>query len=167
MAVVFVEVINLVKFEEEIIKIEAELKINSFHWSEERWEVRNKFLARLVELDFEVKVAIFKNPANPEKAMSLVFEHLITQANIRNLFIDGKKPKWYEQNLKRELRDKGISVKKLRTVNDKSQPGIQAADCLAGLIRRHYNLPAEEDARKWFNKLVKEKKLTVQLLFEV
>lgn len=163
-AVVFVEVKNLTKFENEVNNIKIELRINSFHWSEERWEVRNKFLARLIKLDFEVKVAIFKNPANPEKAMDLVFQHLITQTNILNLFIDGKKPRWYEHSLKRELRNKGVSVKKLRTANDKSQPGIQVADCLAGLVRRYYNSPAEEDAKKWFDKLVKENKLTVQLL---
>jgi hypothetical protein len=88
-------------------------------------------------------VAVFKNPANPEKMMDMVFEHLITGTNVRVIYIDGKKPKWYERSLKRELRIKGISVKKLKTASDQSQPGIQAADCLAGLVRRYYNNPNE------------------------
>lgn len=167
MAAVFVEITNLEKFNEAIVKIEKNLRINSFHWAEERWEVRNNFLEQIIKLDFEVKVAIFKNPANPQKMMDLVFEHLITGTNIRNIFIDGKKPRWYELSLKRELRTKGISVKKLRTASDQSQPGIQVADCLAGLVRRYYNNPSEIDPKRWFDKLIKEKKLTAQLLLEV
>ena len=46
-----------------------------------------------------------------------------------------------EKSLKRQ----GISVKKLKTVNDKSQPGVQVADCLAGLVRRHYDNQNEEN----------------------
>ena len=68
--------------------------------------------------------------------------------------------------LKKALRDKGVSVKKLRTVNDKSQPGVQVADCLAGLVRRYYDNQNEKNSKRWFDKLRKEKKLTMQLLFE-
>ena len=111
-------------------------------------------------------VAIFKNPIKPEKMMEVVFQHLITEGNIRNIYLDGKKPKWYELGLKKALRDKGISVRKLKTVNDKSQPGMQVADCLAGLVRRHYDNQNEENSKKWFDKLKRDKKLTMQLLFE-
>lgn len=166
-AVVFVQVVNLEKFNQAIKEIKASLKIDSFHWSEERWEVRIKFLEKLMRLDFEVKVAVLKNPVNPEKMMRLVFQHLIVAGGIRNIFIDGKKPRRYELDLKRELRAKGVSVKKLRTVNDKSQPGVQVADCLAGLVRRYYDNPAEENAKEWHDKLIKEKKLTIRLLFDV
>ncbi len=80
--------------------------------------------------------------------------------------MDGKKPRWYELSLKKALRDKGVSVRKLKTVNDKSQPGVQVADCLAGLVRRHYDNQNEENPKRWFDKLRKDKKLTMQLLFE-
>lgn len=64
------------------------------------------------------------------------------------------------------LRDKGISVKKLRTVrNEASQPGIQLADALAGLVRYHFDNPDAEDATKWFGKLEKQKKLLAQFNF--
>ena len=165
-AVVYVEVLYSDEFNEKIRRIEEDLRLDSFHWSEERWVVRNKFLAGISGLDFKAKVAIFKNPVRPEKMMEVVFQHLITEGNIRNIYLDGKKPKWYELGLKKALRDKGISVRKLKTVNDKSQPGVQVADCLAGLVRRHYDNQNEENSKKWFDKLKRDKKLTMQLLFE-
>ena len=165
-AVVYVEVIYSDEFNKKIVKIEENLRLNSFHWSEERWDVRNKFLTEISKLDFQAKVAIFKNPVKPEKMMEVVFQHLITEGNIRNIYLDGKKPKWYELALKKALRDRGVSVRKLRTVNDKSQPGVQVADCLAGLVRRHYDNQSEKNPKKWFDKLRKDKKLTMQLLFE-
>jgi len=80
------------------------------------------------------------------------------------IFIDGEKPKWYEHKLKKVLRDKGIAVRKLRTVRSKSEVGIQLADCPASLIRYYYDNPEEKDAKKWFLKLKKEKKLSFELL---
>ena len=164
-AVVYIEVNYSDDFNKKLKLIEKNLRITSFHWSEERWDVRKKFLTEILNLDFTGKVAIFKNPVKPEKMMEIVFQHLITEGHIRNIFLDGKKPKWYELSLKKALRDKGISVKKLKTVNDISQPGVQVADCLAGLVRRYYDDQNEENSRKWFVKLKKEGKLTVQLLF--
>lgn len=165
MVVVYVEVADLEKFNKGIIDAEIEIKIDSFHWGDERWDIKEKFLSRILKLDFEVKVAIFENPAHPEKMLDIVFEHILTEPNIRALYLDGKKPRWYELSLKKRLRDKGISVAKLRTVNDRSQPGVQVADCMAGLIRWYYDNPAEELPKKWFLKLKKENKLRLQLLF--
>jgi len=70
----------------------------------------------------------------------------------------------YENKLKKVLKDKGIAIKKLRTVRSKSEVGIQLADALASLIRYYYDNPEEEDAKKWFNKLKREKKLSFELL---
>lgn len=165
-AVVYIEVDYAEEFNKKIKEIEEELRLNSFHWSEERWDVREKFLTKIAKLDFNAKVAVFKNPVKPAKMLEVVFKHLITENNVRNIYLDGKKPKWYELSLKKALRDKGISVRKLKTVNDQSQPGVQVADCLAGLVRRHYDDQNEENPKKWFNKLKKDKKLTMQLLFE-
>lgn len=110
-AVVYIEVKNVEKFERKLLAIEKDLRISSFHWAEERWLMRNKFLSRICDLDFTVKVAVFRNPVKPENMIELVFKHLITEQEIRNIFIDGKKPKWYEHRLKKVLRDKGIAVK--------------------------------------------------------
>lgn len=65
-SVVYVEVNNLKKFEDKLKKIEADLKISYFHWAEERWFMKNKFLSRIFELDFTVKVAVFENPVKPD-----------------------------------------------------------------------------------------------------
>ncbi len=163
-AVVYVEVKDLEKFENKLKKIEADLRISFFHWAEERWFMKNKFLSRIFELDFTVKVAVFENPVKPDAMLEVVFQHLITEKNIAAIFIDGEKPKWYEHKLKKVLRDKGIAIKKLKTVRSKSEVGIQLADALASLIRYYYDNPEGKDAKKWFNKLKKEKKISFELL---
>ncbi|MEK9200973.1 MAG: hypothetical protein AAB909_03300 [Patescibacteria group bacterium] len=66
-AVVYVEISNLEKFDKEIMKIEKDLRISSFHWADERWFMREKFMTRIADLDFKVKVALFKNPVDPVK----------------------------------------------------------------------------------------------------
>lgn len=53
-AVVYVEVKNLGKFENQLKEIEQELKISFFHWAEERWLMKNKFLSRIFDLEFKV-----------------------------------------------------------------------------------------------------------------
>lgn len=164
--IVYIKVTDLVKLEQEIVSLEEKLKIKSFHWGEERWDIRNKFLAHVIKLDFTTKVAVFENPAHPERMIEYVFKHLIVEEDIKMIFIDGRKPKWYEQKLKKILRDRGVSVKTLRTIKSESSPGIQLADCLAGLIRRYYENPKEVDAEKWYKKLKKDKKLTMELHFE-
>lgn len=163
-SVVYVEVNNLEKFEHKLKKIETDLKISYFHWAEERWFMKNKFLSRIFDLDFTVKVAVFENPVKPDSMLEIVFQHLITEKTIKSIYIDGEKPKWYEHKLKKVLRDKGIGLKKLRTVRSKSEVGIQLADALASLIRYYHDNPQEKDAKKWFSKLKKEKKLTFELL---
>lgn len=163
-SVVYVEVNNLEKFEHKLKKIEADLKISYFHWAEERWFMKNKFLSRIFDLDFTVKVAVFENPVKPDSMLEVVFQHLITEKSINSIYIDGEKPKWYEHKLKKVLRDKGIGLKKLRTVRSKSEVGIQLADALASLIRYYHDNPQEKDAKKWFNKLKREKKLAFELL---
>jgi len=164
-AVVYIQISDLENVEQKILIAEKELKIESFHWGEERWKIRNKFLSKIIDLKFTVKVAIFENPTHPGKMLELIFNHLITEKDIKNVFIDGEKPRWYENRLKKVLRDKGISVKKLRTVRSKSSPGIQLADCLAGLVRRYYDNPEEPDPRRWFKKLKREKKLLLEIRF--
>lgn len=83
-SVVYVEVKNLEKFENQLKKIEADLKIRFFHWAEERWLMKNKFLSRIFELDFTVKVAVFENPVKPDGMIEIVFQHLITEKAILN-----------------------------------------------------------------------------------
>lgn len=87
-SVVYVEVKNLEKFERQLKKIEADLKISHFHWAEERWFMKNKFLSRIFDLDFTLKVAIFENPIHPDSILEVVFQHLITEKTINSIYID-------------------------------------------------------------------------------
>lgn len=158
-AVVYVEVTRLEDLERDLKLIEQSLRIRSFHWADERWLIRNKFLSSIVKLDFNVKVAVFENPKNVGEMLEVVFRHLITEKNIKNILIDGKKPRWYELRLKKVLRDKGVSIRKLRTVKSDTNLGIQLADAMAGLVRYHFDNPGAPDAKKWFNKFRKAQKI--------
>lgn len=155
-AVVYVEIENGDKFQKDFEKIMNDLRIRFFHWTDERWLMREKFLSKIMNLDFRVKVAVFKNPINQGNIMETVFSQLISVQNISKMLIDGQKPKWYEQRLKKVLRDKGIAVKKLRTVRSKSEFGIQLADAIAGLVRYCYDYPDISEPRKILKKLQKE-----------
>lgn len=66
------------------------------------------------------------------------------ERSLERLHIDGKKGKNYERILKKLLRDKGITVKKLRTVNDMSYPCIRIADAVAGAVRYYLDNPSRQ-----------------------
>lgn len=102
-------------------------------------------------------------------------EAMQREAQVKN-WTKSKKEALIDNNIKllkrlskrrKSKRIKGISVKKLRTVrNEKFHPGIQLADALAGLTRYHFDNPEKKDAKQWFRKLKKEKKLFAQFIFE-
>ena len=165
-AVVYIKIKNLTGVEEEIKSTLTKLELETFHWADHGWKVRNRFLKEIINLDFTFKVGIFRNPVKTDEMTEIVLESLITERNIKNIFIDGKQPKWYERKLKKVLRDKGISIKKLRTARSKSHPGLQLADTIAGLARYHFDNPEAEDAKKWVKILEKEKKFILQKVFE-
>lgn len=166
MAVVYVEIIDPEKFQEDLKKIVKKLNIEYFHWADAGWEVRSKFIRKICILNFKFKVAVFKNPVHPEKMIEMVFNQLITEKNISKILIDGKKPKWYEHRMKKVLRDKGVTVKKLKTVRSVSDFGIQVADALAGLVRYSYDNPKEALAIELLNKIKREDKVIGIYLLE-
>jgi len=156
---------NLVDMEKKILEIENNLNIQSFHWSEygskNGWIIRENFLIEISKLDFTFKISIFKNPVNFSEKFENTFMHLIVENRIKKIIIDGKKPRWYENRLKKVLRDKNISIKKIKTGNDVSNPGLRVADALAGLYRSHYDNPTDKT-----RKIIKlfSNKITVQIL---
>ncbi len=165
-AIVYIRIENLVDVEEKIKSILAKLELETFHWADHGWKVRNRFLKEIINLDFTFKVGIFKNPVKTNEMTEAVLESLITEKNIKNVFIDGKQPQWYERKLKKVLRNKGIPIKKLRTARSKSHPGLQLADTIAGLTRYHFDNPEAEDAKKWVKRFEKEEKFLSQKVFE-
>lgn len=165
-AVVYVEIFNKEKFESKFTEILEKIDINEFHWADQGWKVKIKFVEKVLDLDFTFKVAIFTNPANPKKMLEIVLQNLITEKNIHNIIIDGTKSKTYEHELKKAIRAKGISVKKLRAVRSESgYVGIQLADCMAGLMRYSEDNPNSVDAKLLVSKLTKSKKLFGKYIF--
>ncbi len=146
-ALVYLEVLTETDFDEYIKGIEKDLGIREFHWadygSKRGWMIRKKFVEKISKLDFHFKVAILNNPINMSLKMENILDYLLVEKNVSKIVIDGKHPTWYRRRIKSGLRRKGISVKKLQTANDKSSGGLRLADCLAGLIRSHWDNPTE------------------------
>jgi len=166
-AVVYLQVSNQSKFDSSYKKILKELKLESFHWAEHGWKVRQKFINKILDLDFVYKVALFKNPVNINDMYDSVFQQLITERNIKNIYIDGKKQKWYERKLKMILRGKDIKISKLKSVRKENlHGGIQLADSIAGLTRYNIDNLNSSDASRLIRRLKKRSKLFIEYKFQ-
>lgn len=153
-ALVYIEIKNLEEIEKCILELERKLK-RPFHWAHTLSGVKKDFFKGISKLDFSIKAAIIQNPIHIHKDIEDILRHLIVEKNIKQIFIDGKQPKWYEHKLKKILRDKGISIRKLKTVDDKAFAGIRLADAVAGAIRSYHDNP--EGKSKIFYDMIKNK----------
>jgi hypothetical protein len=150
-ALAYVEFENIEKIQKRVVEIEKEIGIHNFHWSHSSWAVRNRFVEKIAKCDFHAKIALISNPFNVNEAYEYALKHLVVEKKINSIIIDGKKKKAYERRLKKVLRDKGISVKKLKTGNDESYPALRIADCLAGIARYRNEYPDSEKIRRLYN----------------
>lgn len=159
---VCIETDNYAFLNKEILKIEKELKIKEFHWTETVWVIKEKFINKVLKLDFKVKVAVLNNPINPHLELERTLSHMLIEKNIDYVYIDGKKPKWYERKIKNILRSKSFSVHKLKTVRSSQYPCIRIADMVAGLIRSFYDSKNLNKIEKYYRKLKKKIIITVK-----
>ncbi len=121
--------------------LEQAIGTTSFHWATKGWPFRHDFVQGLGKLPFTVRLAQIANPVKLDRALEEVLPYLISERHIERLFIDGKKHREYTRAFKKVLRDKGITVKKLRTVDDKAYPTIRVADAVAGAVRYYLDTP--------------------------
>lgn len=129
-----------------ILATEKYLSIRPFHWWKSSWCVRERFVLELLKLDFGMRIVLVRNPVRIETVLEQSLPYLIVEPSVHRLIIDGSKPKAYANHLKKILRDKGITVKKLRNETDHARPGLRLADCCAGLIRHHAEQPKGRSA---------------------
>ena len=160
-ALVYIATRNRELLEKAVVNIEQKLNIEDFHWSEHSWTVREKFFVALAKLPFTAKIAIFRNPIKPAVALEWSLVHMLVEKNVDQIHIDGKQPRRVERQFKKVLRDKGITVRNLRTERHASSPGIRVADALAGLSRAYYDKRSKKAERLW--KIIR-KKITTQIL---
>jgi hypothetical protein len=137
-ALVYITVENLDILQNAVLHTEKIIGIKNFHWSYSTWKVRKLFIDEICRQDFKIKVALIKNPFFANSGYEYALQHLVVERNVIALIIDGKKGRNYERKFKKVLRDKGISVKKLRTANDESYPALRLADAIAGAVRYRY-----------------------------
>ncbi|MCX6754451.1 MAG: DUF3800 domain-containing protein [Candidatus Nomurabacteria bacterium] len=160
-ALVYLEINKLDIIQTAVIETEKKLKIKHFHWSHSTWAVRQKFIEEICKYEFSIKIAFIKNPFKSNTAYEYALEHLIIEKNITNLIIDGKKNKTYERKFKKILRDKGISVKKLKTGNDEGYPALRVADAVAGVVRFNNENPANENIKNIYHLVSKKISITI------
>lgn len=146
-ALVYVEVANAEAIDQLVLDTERQAGMKDFHWAHRNWQLREAFIKGIAAGDFKVKVAYVTNPIFMDKALAEALQHLIAERNIGQILIDGDKPKAYTRQLKKVLRDKGITVKKIRSVNDESYPMIRIADAVAGAARATYDDPNGKASR--------------------
>lgn len=133
----YIEFNNRLDLSNEITKIEKQLKISYTQWTEMPWKLRLKFAEKIKDLDFEVKALVYSNPILPEAGLRISLFEFAKDSGIASIFIDGKKNKGYEKELKALLRNRGIKVYDLRIIDDKKESLIRIADFMAGLIRSY------------------------------
>ena len=152
----YIEAENYFLLENKIKEIKGKLKIDYFYWAETVWRIKEKFMDEVLKLDFKAKIAVIKNPANPCRELERILTHMVIERNIKNIYIDGKKPKWYERKIKKILRDKGISVRKLKTVKASQYAGIRLADIIAGLARSYFDKKNLDKISEYYQRLYKK-----------
>ena len=145
-ALVYVSVKDLEITEQLVLDVEKSAGIHGFHWAHRNWLLRKKFIEGIAKGDFKLKIAYVSNPIILDKALAEALQHLLVERHISQILIDGDKPKAYTRQLKKVLRDKGVTVKKIRSVNDESYPLIRIADAVAGVARATYDEPTGKAA---------------------
>lgn len=142
----YVEFDNYTHITNRIIEIEKQLKISYTYWTEMPWKLRLKFAEKIKNLDFKVKAVVYENPILPDTGLKYSLLEFVKDNDVRGIFIDGKKNKNYEKELKGLLRNKGVKVYDLRIVDDKKESLIRLADFIAGLVRSYVNTSDKDTA---------------------
>jgi len=158
-ALVYLEAENYQLLENKVCQIEKSLGIEYFHWSKTVWDVKRKFMTEALGLDFSIKLAVVKNPVHPVEELERILRQLLVEKNISYVYIDGKQPKWYERKIKKILRSKNFSARKLKTVKSSQYAGIRLADMAAGLARSYFDGKNLERIEPFYRRL--EKKIII------
>jgi hypothetical protein len=140
-ALVYVEADRLETIQQLVIQAEQATGIHGFHWAHRNWRMRETFIQYVAKGEFTVKLAYIANPLVLDTALPVALQHLLVERHISHILIDGDKPKHYLHQLKKVLRDNGVTVKKIRAVNDEAYPLVRLADAVAGVTRAAYEEP--------------------------
>lgn len=160
-ALVYITVENLDSLQNAVLEAEKMIGIKNFHWSHSAWSVRKLFIEEVCKQDFKIKIALIKNPFFTS-GYEYALQHLVIEKNVTSLIIDGKKSRNYERRFKKVLRDKGISVRKLKTANDESYPALRIADAIAGVVRYRYENREDERTQYLYSKFAKKILITLE-----
>jgi hypothetical protein len=157
---VYVTELDYTILEQQVLQLEKSMNLKSFHWAQSSWAVKEKFMERALMFHFKAKIIICPNPVHTQNVLEKMLLQMLIENDIHQVIIDGKKPKGYERRIKKVLRDKGISVRKLKTVHDAQSAGIRLADMAAGLSRTYFDGKNSAKITPYFE-LLKQKTLVI------
>jgi hypothetical protein len=130
----------------EIKNIEKFLEIPHFHWSDfptrKGWSIRRRFIEKILRLPFTFKYSVLRNPIIVKDELHNLLFTLLGDDMIQEILVDGKQPVWVARQLKKSLRDRGFSIKKVKNVDDVDEPTIRLADALANVVRLYQDNPS-------------------------
>ncbi len=161
-ALVYLRTEHLDTLQRVVRETEKALRIDYFHWSHNAWPVRKKFVEAIAKQDFSIKIALIRNPFHATEAYEYALQHLVIERDISCIIIDGKKSQTYERKIKKVLRDKGISVKKLKTANDEGYSALRVADAIAGIVRYRADNPQDERIKGLYQLIAKKILITLE-----
>ncbi len=161
-ALVYITVDNVSLLQDSVLRAEKNIGIKNFHWSSSTWKIRKMFIEEICKQEFSIKIAFIKNPFFANNGYEYALQHLVVERNVLSLIIDGKKGRIYERKFKKVLRDKGISVKKLKTANDESYPALRIADAIAGAVRYRHENPDDSRIDELYQKFAKKILITLE-----
>jgi len=90
LALVYVPFEALAAVEAAVMEIEQGLGVAAFHWSDQRWKFRKRFLERVCTCEFSVKLAVCPNPPREAQWRERALQHLVVEKHIARVAIDGR-----------------------------------------------------------------------------
>lgn len=133
---VYIDYLNESRIGEKIFKIEKDLKISHIHWVSMSNKVRIRVSKKIRHIDFSCEYVVYKNPISQRTALqNVLIELLKSQNKIFKIIIDGESSRKNENALKSVLKNRGIKVYNIVSINDKKDSILRLADFMAGLIR--------------------------------
>lgn len=162
-AAVYIEEKVYAQVEREFMEAEQTTGVKNFHWTDEKWAKREQILEHIINSNLTAKIAVLTMNKKTLTEYQIALAHLIVERDIKRVYLDGRQPAYFVNQLKKVLRDKGVHTKKIFPVRrDQASAGIRIADCIAGLMRGHYEHKGQNH-EKWYRKLKRAGVLTIEI----
>lgn len=119
-----------------ILEIEEKLKITTFHWREQSWIIKKKFLHQILKIiEWGCILCIVENKTHLFETPEQIIVKGLLGTSLDTIYIDGKKTKKYTHAVKKSLKNLGLNISSLKLVSSSACGGLRISDAVAGLVR--------------------------------